>query len=190
MQQNSATPVESSLAIQCPNKDVTFTQTPSPRQPKTSVPPQERDLFARPFNFSPQSHISNAENINHLEPSQVQEVTGGSFLGSIGYHDMGMGQPFFEDSSVAAAGYGGIFEDYNAALRGHPDASPTLTPEDFYSTQSTEQYMEPFLPDFSSEGNSFGVTHQNSQPTVGSFHYNGLGFTETLDCESEGDTPD
>lgn len=148
-------------------------------QSGASIPPQERES-AWLFSTIPQADdIPSVETTDPRQPLRL-DVAEGLSQPTRGVH----AELTNCSSHIDLPAAGGIFGDYNAAPCGYPDASPTLTSEDFYLIQSTgyEQWMEPSLPGFMSQDNSFG------QPISG-FHHDGLDFTETLGYERESDTP-
>lgn len=89
-------------------------------------------------------------------------------------HPMGMDQPFYVG-------------DYSTGLHCNPDTSPTLASGDFIPTQSTE-YMN-FFSNFPDRGDSFGATPQVYQHEI-EYQPGDFDFSESSDCERQGDTPD
>lgn len=134
----------------------------------------ERDPFAHSFGFAQQPRVSLLDNINLLEPVQIQTINDNLFPEAMVDHPMGMDQPFY-------------VEDYSTGLHGHSDTNPTLVPGDFLPTQSTE-YMD-FLSDFPDRENSFGAGSQVYQQPI-EFQFNPFDFGDSSDCERQGDTPD
>lgn len=151
----------SASATQQPSSTVIFPR-PQPPQSGTGAQ-QEHNPFAHSFGYVQQPRVSSLDNII---------LSDDTFPGTMDDHPMGMDQPFYVG-------------DYNTELHCNPDTSPTLVSENLLPTQSTE-YMK-FLSDYPDSENSFGVAPQVYQRYP---FDNGFDFSESSDCERQGDTPD
>lgn len=134
---------------------------------------QEQDQFSAPFGYP---RVSELDHINSLGSGQIQAIDDDIYAVPMEI------DPSYGVSHATAAG--SAFENYNTALHGLPENSPTLSSENYSPTQSTE-YAD-FISNFT---DSFGAAQSACSQSV-DFQFSGLDFEESSDYEQRGETPD